>query len=136
VVAVDVRPLSISCRCFMMDVRRLPRPLSSNDVVKVPIRHLHGKRPELHSCLGRGCATGRSCLALGRVRLAWNRVVLFLVTKPLFTLSASWIPRMLDVNGIPIDLNHRMLQQLPDMLAQLEWMVVAMKNLRDSIGTF
>jgi NAD(P)H-dependent FMN reductase len=46
------------------------------------------------------------------------------------------VSSILDVNGIPIDPNHRMLQQLPDMLAQLEWMAVAMKNQRDSIGTF
>ena len=46
------------------------------------------------------------------------------------------VSSILDVNGIPIDPNHTMLQQLPDMLAQLEWMAVAMKNQRDSIGTF
>ena len=36
-VAVDVRPVSTSWRCFMIDVRHLPRPSSSDDNVSVPI---------------------------------------------------------------------------------------------------
>mmetsp|Transcript_34842 Transcript_34842/g.64079 ORF Transcript_34842/g.64079 Transcript_34842/m.64079 type:complete len:284 (+) Transcript_34842:643-1494(+) len=35
---VEVRPLSISCRCFMMDVREDPRPSSRKEVVRVPMR--------------------------------------------------------------------------------------------------
>ena len=35
---VDVRPLSISCRCFIMAVRLDPRPSSRKEVVSVPMR--------------------------------------------------------------------------------------------------
>ena len=34
------------------------------------------------------------------------------------------------------DPEHRMAKQLPEMLKQLEWMAVAMKNMRESEGTF
>mmetsp|Transcript_6294 Transcript_6294/g.12903 ORF Transcript_6294/g.12903 Transcript_6294/m.12903 type:complete len:206 (-) Transcript_6294:145-762(-) len=37
-VAVEVRPVSISCRCFMINVRVFPLPSSNDDVVKVPIK--------------------------------------------------------------------------------------------------
>ena len=43
---------------------------------------------------------------------------------------------ILDENGIPKDSENRMLKQLPAMLAQLEWMAVAMKRQRDETGTF
>ena len=46
------------------------------------------------------------------------------------------VSSILDKDGTPIDPNHRMLKQLPDMLAQLEWMAVAMKNQRELTGTF
>jgi hypothetical protein len=36
----------------------------------------------------------------------------------------------------PKDSSHRMLKQLPDMLQQLEWMAIAMKDQRDRIGKF
>jgi hypothetical protein len=37
---------------------------------------------------------------------------------------------LLESDGTPKDANHRMLQQLPELLTQLEWMAVAMKNQR------
>lgn len=43
---------------------------------------------------------------------------------------------LLREDGAPHDPEHRMLKQLPEMLAQLEWMAVAMKNQRDAVGTF
>lgn len=43
---------------------------------------------------------------------------------------------LFDEQGIPKDANHRMLKQLPEMLDQLEWMAVAMKNQRESSGAF
>lgn len=46
------------------------------------------------------------------------------------------VSSILDKDGTPLDPNHRMLKQLPDMLAQLEWMAVAMKNQRELTGTF
>jgi chromate reductase len=39
-------------------------------------------------------------------------------------------------DGTPQDPANRMLNQLPDMLKQLEWMAVAMKNQRDQVGGF
>lgn len=39
-------------------------------------------------------------------------------------------------DGTPKDPTHRMLKQLPDMLTQLEWMAVAMKDMRDKVGKF
>mmetsp|Transcript_8876 Transcript_8876/g.11259 ORF Transcript_8876/g.11259 Transcript_8876/m.11259 type:complete len:226 (+) Transcript_8876:114-791(+) len=43
---------------------------------------------------------------------------------------------ILKVDGTPVNRNNRMLKQLPNMLEQLEWMAVAMKNQRDTVGTF
>jgi chromate reductase, NAD(P)H dehydrogenase (quinone) len=43
---------------------------------------------------------------------------------------------LLAEDGTPIDPEHRMLKQLPDMLNQLEWMAVAMKNQKELTGTF
>lgn len=39
-------------------------------------------------------------------------------------------------DGTPSDPAHRMLNQLPKMLTQLEWMALAMKTQRDAIGTW
>ena len=43
---------------------------------------------------------------------------------------------LFEVDGSPKDPSHRMLKQLPDLLTQLEWMAVAMKNQRDATGPF
>ncbi|KAL7434082.1 hypothetical protein ACHAXH_004393 [Discostella pseudostelligera] len=43
---------------------------------------------------------------------------------------------LLELDGTPKDANHRMLEQLPELLTQLEWMAVAMKNQREKTGTF
>lgn len=43
---------------------------------------------------------------------------------------------LLEPDGTPKDANHRMLKQLPEVLTQLEWMAVAMKNQREKYGTF
>lgn len=43
---------------------------------------------------------------------------------------------LLEENGTPKDPDHRMLKQLPELLEQLEWMAVAMKNQREKTGTF
>lgn len=37
---------------------------------------------------------------------------------------------LLESSGAPKDPEHRMLQQLPELLDQLEWMAVAMKSQR------
>lgn len=37
---------------------------------------------------------------------------------------------LLESDGTPKDANHRLLEQLPELLTQLEWMAVAMKNQR------
>ncbi len=37
---------------------------------------------------------------------------------------------LLESDGTPKDANHRLLEQLPELLQQLEWMAVAMKNQR------
>ncbi|GKY98835.1 hypothetical protein MPSEU_000839500 [Mayamaea pseudoterrestris] len=39
-------------------------------------------------------------------------------------------------DGSPKDPSHRMLKQLPDMLNQLEWMAIAMKDQRERVGKF
>jgi len=36
-------------------------------------------------------------------------------------------------DGTPTDPGHRMLKQLPSMLAQLEWYAVALKEMRDRV---
>ena len=46
------------------------------------------------------------------------------------------VSELLHADGKPVDPSHRMLKQLPDMLNQLEWLAVAMKNQRDLTGTF
>lgn len=46
------------------------------------------------------------------------------------------VSELLTVDGIPFDPSHRMLKQLPEMLNQLEWLAVAMKNQRDLTGSF
>lgn len=43
---------------------------------------------------------------------------------------------MFDDDGTPKDPSNRMLKQLPDMLNQLEWMAIAMKDQRARIGKF
>lgn len=43
---------------------------------------------------------------------------------------------LLNKDGSPVDPENRMLKQLPQLLDQLEWMAVAMKNQRDAIGTY
>lgn len=43
---------------------------------------------------------------------------------------------MLEADGTPKDGEHRMLNQLPELLTQLEWMAVAMKNQREKTGSF
>lgn len=43
---------------------------------------------------------------------------------------------LLESDGAPKDPDHRMLKQLPDLLTQMEWMAVAMKNQREKTGTF
>lgn len=48
----------------------------------------------------------------------------------------SLVMEILDETGTPRDPKHRMLKQLPEMLNQLEWMAVAMKNQRDLTGVF
>ena len=48
----------------------------------------------------------------------------------------SAVGELLDVDGTPRDPKNRMLQQLPELLEQLEWMAIAMKNQRDAAGTF
>ncbi len=40
------------------------------------------------------------------------------------------VSELLASDGTPKDADHRMLKQLPDLLTQLEWMAVAMKNQR------
>ena len=40
------------------------------------------------------------------------------------------VSELLESDGTPKDADHRMLKQLPDLLTQLEWMAVAMKNQR------
>jgi len=47
------------------------------------------------------------------------------------------IPTVADIlgaDGTPKDSSNRMLKQLPELLTQLEWMAVAMKNQRDATG--
>ena len=44
--------------------------------------------------------------------------------------------QLFQADGSPKDPAHRMLKQLPDMLTQLEWMAVAMKDMRDRVGKF
>lgn len=44
------------------------------------------------------------------------------------------VSSLLNEDGTPVDPSHRMLKQLPEMLTQLEWMAVAMKNQRESTG--
>jgi chromate reductase, NAD(P)H dehydrogenase (quinone) len=46
------------------------------------------------------------------------------------------VSSLLHPDGSPIDPSHRMLSQLPEMLVQLEWMAVAMKNQRNLTGKF
>lgn len=41
---------------------------------------------------------------------------------------------MFDENGAPKDPKNRLLNQLPGVLTQLEWMALAMKNMRDTAG--
>jgi len=43
---------------------------------------------------------------------------------------------LFDKDGSPVDPNHRMLKQLPELLDQLEWMAIAMKNQRDATGSY
>mmetsp|Transcript_19059 Transcript_19059/g.21810 ORF Transcript_19059/g.21810 Transcript_19059/m.21810 type:complete len:240 (+) Transcript_19059:48-767(+) len=43
---------------------------------------------------------------------------------------------LINLDGTPIDSDHRMLKQLPDLVTQLEWMAVAMLNQRKATGTF
>ncbi|KAL9190017.1 hypothetical protein ACHAXT_007228 [Thalassiosira profunda] len=43
---------------------------------------------------------------------------------------------ILEADGTPKDAEHRMLKQLPELMTQLEWMAVAMKNQREKSGTF
>lgn len=43
---------------------------------------------------------------------------------------------ILNVDGTPKDPEDRLLKQLPELLTQLEWMSVAMKNQREATGTF
>eukprot|EP00579_Thalassiosira_antarctica_P007043 CAMPEP_0201884884 /NCGR_PEP_ID=MMETSP0902-20130614/17605_1 /ASSEMBLY_ACC=CAM_ASM_000551 /TAXON_ID=420261 /ORGANISM="Thalassiosira antarctica, Strain CCMP982" /LENGTH=224 /DNA_ID=CAMNT_0048413899 /DNA_START=98 /DNA_END=772 /DNA_ORIENTATION=- len=43
---------------------------------------------------------------------------------------------LLELDGTPKDADQRMLKQLPELLTQLEWMAVAMKNQREKTGTF
>lgn len=42
---------------------------------------------------------------------------------------------LFEANGTPKDPNNRMLGQLPPMIAQLEWMAIAMKRQRDLAGS-
>jgi chromate reductase, NAD(P)H dehydrogenase (quinone) len=44
------------------------------------------------------------------------------------------VANLINLDGSPVDESHRMLKQLPDMLTQLEWMAVAMKNQRELTG--
>jgi chromate reductase len=46
------------------------------------------------------------------------------------------VTELLKEDGSPIDPDHRMLKQLPEMLTQLEWMAVAMKKQRLLTGSF
>jgi chromate reductase, NAD(P)H dehydrogenase (quinone) len=46
------------------------------------------------------------------------------------------VSELLNSDGSPVDPSHRMLRQLPEMLNQLEWLAVAMKNQRDLTGSF
>jgi chromate reductase len=46
------------------------------------------------------------------------------------------VTELLKEDGTPVDPDHRMLKQLPEMLTQLEWMAVAMKKQRLLTGTF
>jgi len=46
------------------------------------------------------------------------------------------VSAFLEVDGTPKDPEERMLNQLPELLTQLEWMAVAMKNQREKFGTF
>eukprot|EP00980_Cylindrotheca_fusiformis_P012954 scaffold3236_cov66-Cylindrotheca_fusiformis.AAC.20 len=43
---------------------------------------------------------------------------------------------ILELDGTPKDMNNRLLKQLPELLDQVEWMAIAMKNQRDLTGTF
>ncbi len=43
---------------------------------------------------------------------------------------------LLKEDGTPIDPDDRLLKQLPELLTQLEWMAVAMRNQRQLSGTF
>ena len=43
---------------------------------------------------------------------------------------------MFKEDGELVDPGHRMAKQLPDLLVQLEWMAIAMKNMRDTSGVF
>jgi chromate reductase len=46
------------------------------------------------------------------------------------------VTELLKEDGTPVDPDHRMLKQLPEMLTQLEWMAVAMKKQRLLTGSF
>uniref|UniRef100_A0A6T8I3V3 NADPH-dependent FMN reductase-like domain-containing protein n=1 Tax=Hemiselmis andersenii TaxID=464988 RepID=A0A6T8I3V3_HEMAN len=43
---------------------------------------------------------------------------------------------VLGEDGTPPDASNRLLNQLPDMLSQIEWMAIAMKNQREHAGAF
>jgi len=43
---------------------------------------------------------------------------------------------VLDAEGNPVNPENRLLNQLPELLDQLEWMAIAMKNQREVAGTF
>jgi chromate reductase len=43
---------------------------------------------------------------------------------------------ILELDGTPKDPENRMLNQLPELLTQLEWMAVAMANQREKTGSF
>ncbi|KAL3801334.1 hypothetical protein HJC23_006944 [Cyclotella cryptica] len=43
---------------------------------------------------------------------------------------------LFDLDGTPKDQGNRLLNQLPELLTQLEWMAVAMANQREKTGTF
>ena len=44
------------------------------------------------------------------------------------------VAELLEADGTPKDAENRMLKQLPAMLGQLEWMAIAMANMRESAG--
>lgn len=46
------------------------------------------------------------------------------------------VASIFDEDGTPIDPEHSMLEQLPEMLSQLEWIAVAMKNQKEKVGSW